>query len=805
MKLLRKLSRNWQWVLINILGLSLAYACVALVFSYSAHELGYDRFHAKADRIYRVTTSTNGSSMMHPARVWGLWIPQLPEEYPTIENYVRLLPFKKGIVQIGEERFYSDNLFRTDSSFFHIFDFPLLSGNRKEVLTKPGEAVISRSLAKKYFGNLDVLGKQLEITHQQQDSANVFTIVGVMEDFPVNSHFHAEVLTTLTTEEYNNSWGYTYYLMKPDTDVEALRNTIQQKWDEERQQGEIERNIHFQKLTDIHLHSHKTREIEPNGDIRSLILLITGAVIILFIALINFLNLSRVQFIAATKSIKIKMINGATKNIIAREMGAESLVISLTSIALGLFLSVKLSHYLAVDLFASPWPALLISLFFVIAIAVLSVYPLFTSRLVSDTRVWRSKAGLYTFPLVVQFTLAVIAITGTIVLQRQINFLNHQHPQATNANIVVIERNPWTVVQRYESFKSELLKDPSIVSVTGAMEEPGGDILDNFAFEMEGVEPDEQQKIYVLTTDSNFFTAMGIKPLAGTVNLGYTPSQEWEHQALDLSTMENNGSTNESELAPLREKLENYREKYILNESALKMLGIERPEDAIGRKFRMIFPFARLFPEGEVVGVVPDFHYTNLHNAERPLVIVCKKVFNYNFLIQVDSNRRKEALAAITRTWEDINPDFPLEYGYISDSYQKVYATEYAESRVLSLFALISVLLSALGIYAIATFSMQRRIKEIGIRKVNGATISEIMIMLNRKFVIWVIIAFVIATPIAWYAMHRWLENFAYKTDLSWWIFALAGFIALIIALATVSIQSYRAATRNPVESLRYE
>lgn len=805
MKLLRKLSRNWQWVLINIVGLALAYACVALVSSYATSELSYDRFHSKADRIYRVTTNTEGSSHMHPARVWGQWIPQLPDEYPVIEDFVRMVPFKKGIVQIGEDRFYSDNLFKVDSSFFSIYDFELLSGDRSNVLTKPNETVITRSMAMRYLGSLDVLGEQIEITHQQQDSAVAFTIVGVMEDFPAHSHFHADALTTIPDMEFNNSWGYTYYLMKEGADIAALQENIQQQWDDALEEGYIRRSIHFQKLTDIHLHSHKTREIEANGDVRSLILLISGAIIILFIAVINFLNLSRVQIIAETRSIKVKMINGATRGVIAREIAQESLVISLIAISLGMFISSKLESYLKVDLFSAPWILLSISVLFIITIALLSVYPLFTSRIVSDTKVMRSRSGMYTFPLVVQFTLAVIAIAGTLVLQRQMNFLNNLHPQAMNADIVVIERNAWAVVQRYEVFRDELKSHPSVLNVTGAMEEPGGDILDNFKFEMDGVEPDETQTLYILTTDSNFFTAMGIEPIAGTVNLGYTSSQQWEADAVELSMLEQNGNANPARIKELHERVKDYRDKYILNESALKMLGIEDPQEVLGKSFRLTFHLPYLFPEGEIIGVVPDIHYTNLHNEERPLVIAPRKMFTYNFLIQIDPNQREEAIAAINETWEEINPGFPLEYSYITDSYQKVYAVEYAQSRVLSLFALISVLLSALGIYAMAAFSMQRRVKEIGIRKVNGATISQIVIMLNRKFILWVALAFAIAIPISWYSMHRWLESFAYKTPLSWWIFALAGILAMAIALITVSVQAYRAASRNPVESLRYE
>ncbi len=805
MLLFRKLARNWQWVLINIVGLTMAYACVALVFTYTVRELSYDDFHEKADRIFRVTVSTEISSAMHPARVWGDWIGQYPDEYPEIESFVRMVPFKKGVVEIEEQRFYSDNLFRVDSTFFDVYDFELLSGNKSKVLTQPFEAVITHGLALKYFGHTDVLGKTIDITHQQTDTADSYTIVGVMEDFPPNSHFHADILTTIPNMVVNQSWGYAYYMLQPQTDVAALQESIQTRWDTELQENEVPRTIHFQALKDIHLYSHKTREIEPNGDIRSLILLISGGVIILFIALINFLNLSRVQFIADLKSIQIRLIHGASKLDIAREIAQSSLAISLITVFLGVFTAYRLSGYLNVDVFAPSGALVIISLIFVVGIALLSVFPLLTTKVASDTKVTTPKTTVYGYPVVIQFSLAVIAITGTIVLQRQMNFLNNQHPQAKNENILVIERNSWAVVQRYERLKDELLKDPSIVNMTGAMEEPGGDILDNFWFDMEGIEPNREKSLYILTTDANFFNTLGVKPLAGTVDLGYTPDHEWEMKATELSMLASNHSEDFDRMNELAEAVSDYKEQYILNESALKMLGIENAEDAIGRSFRLQFHLPYVFPEGKIVGVVPDFHYTNLHKQERPTVIVPRKMFNYNFLIQLAPNRKEEALATLHAAWEEINPEFPLVYGYINDSYHKVYATEHAQSKVLSLFAMISVLLSCLGIYAIAAFSMQRRIKEIGVRKVNGATIGEIMLMLNKTFLVWVGISFVLAIPLAYYAMNRWLESFAYKTELNWWIFALAGLIAMFIALLTVSIQSYRAATRNPVESLRYE
>ena len=240
MKLLRKLNANWQWLSINILGLALAFACVTMVFSYTVNELSYDQFHSKSDRIYRATISTQGSSLQHPARVWGEWVPQLVFDYPAIENLVRMVPFKKGIVQIGEERFYSDNLFRVDSSFFQIYDFKLLSGDRTNVLNKPAQVVISQSMAQKYFGRLDVLGEQIEITHQQVNNAQSYTIVGVMEDFPANSHFHADALTTIPDMQFNNSWGYTYYLLKEGTNVEELRQAIQTKLNTDLEANDLE-------------------------------------------------------------------------------------------------------------------------------------------------------------------------------------------------------------------------------------------------------------------------------------------------------------------------------------------------------------------------------------------------------------------------------------------------------------------------------------------------------------------------------------------------------------------------------------
>ena len=808
MKLFRKIKQNWKWFAINIIGLSIALACVLIIFLYAMHERSYDRFHTKAGQIYRATTdSNNGATSMHPARVAGDWPKQLLPEYPAIEKMVRLVPFRKAIIKIGNQKFYTERAFSTDSSFFDVFDFKVLSGNPETAFSQPGRAFISKSLAMKYFGSIDVVGKEISILHQQEPNPKLYVIDGVMEDFPLNSHFHAELLTSFTNVADQTTWAYTYFLMKKGTDVEVLKNTIQQKWEKENTTGNPVAILHLQKLTDIHLFSHKTREMEKNGDIRSIILLVSGAFIVLLIAFINFVNLTRVQFIAEIKSIKIKMITGASKSNLAKDFITESLLLSTISIFAAILISAQLSESLRISIFSteSIIHILLISAGFILVVALLSLFPLFTSKLVSISNQEIKKSRLYTFPLIIQFTLALAAITCTIVLNRQINFINNQHPEANNANMVVIPDNPWQSVQRFELLKGELMKNPSITNITAAMEEPGGDIIDVVGFEMEGVDKKEGQSINIFTVDSNFFSFLNINAIAGTTDFGNTPTQKWEADAVELSTLRTAENADPQKMAELEKNLGVYREKYILNKSALKLLGISNVEDAIGKRFRLNFFLPDLFPEGEVVGVVPDFHYTNLYSEEKPLAIAPRKMFNYCFIIGIDPTQREKAIATINSTWQKVNPDFPLQYEYLTDSYQKVYAGEYAQTRVLSLFAIVSIILSVLGIFALSAFNLQRRVKEIGIRKVNGAKVSEVMILLNLGLVKWVAIAFIIATPVAYYAMHKWLENFAYKTELSWWIFALAGLLALGIALLTVSWQSWRTATRNPVEALRYE
>lgn len=808
MELIRIIRSQWLWFSTNALGWAVAMGSVVAVAVFALGEFSYDKFHSQSNQIYRVTLEyTDGSTVNHPARVVGEWPLTLQNDYTAIEKVARLVPFRKSVVSINTEKFYLNQAFSTDSTFFQVFNIDIIEGQRTGNLTQPNRVLISRSIAEKYFGNSNAVGKTVSILDQQLSEPLNYTVEAVYEDFPRNSHFHPQILAWLTQIPNQTTWAYTYFLMAKEADVEGFRHEIMQKWEQENQTDSPTPVIHLQKLTDIHLHSSKTREIEQNGSMRTLVLLIIAAATIFTIALVNFLNLCRVKLIADTKRLTIKMINGAKRKHLAKGLAVEGLVLFAASVVLAFPLADKLSQQLGVNVFKSQFPvaiALLLVGFLLVIIAI-SVVPLFLANIKASATAKAAKTKLFTIPLLLQFTLSILAIGCTAILIRQLQHISELHPRANSKSTIVMANNPWEAVQRFEVFKEELLKHPEILGVTGAMEEPGGDILDAVAFEMEGIGADVAKTINIFTIDSNFLSTMGVNPIAGTVELGSTPSWEWEQVAMELSALKVlNGIDNEQTRA-MEQKVGDYREKYILNQSALKLLGIDNPNDAIGKRFRFNFHLPYLFPEGEVVGVVPDFHYTNLFREEKPLAIVSRKTFTHCFIVDIHPVQVGAAIAAIAKVWEQVNPDYPFHYQLISDVYQQVYRNERSQMRLLSIFTIIAIILSSLGVYAMSAFNMQRRVKEIGIRKVNGAKIWEIMAMLNLRFVKWVAIAFVIATPIAYFAMDKWLQNFAYRTQLSWWVFALAGLMALVIALLTVSWQSWLAARRNPVEALRYE
>jgi putative ABC transport system permease protein len=802
--LFRKIYKNRKWFGLNVLGLSVAFACTIMVYSYVRNELSYDKFHSKADRISRLTINSNtGKSSMIDARIWSGWLPDLKEVIPQIQDYVRLSSFRNAIVTIDEHSFYSKKVFSVDSTFFNVFDFELISGDEKTLFKHPQQVVVTQSIAKKYFGTTKVIGKQIKLLHQKEEVADDYTIKGVIKDFPGNSHFKAEFICSFNVNNRDN-WSYSYLLLSPNIKRQEVQDSIQSYWDKRFAENEYSPIANLQGLTDIHLHSHKSRELEHNGNVNNIYLLISITLIILIIALINFANLNYVQFLSEKKNYIVKTVYGANRIKLAKEFLSEIFVLIIAVLIIGNIIVYYLSNMFGFNsIILKLIPQIIaISFIFLLITIVFSVMPFIyrktnTSLLGSHT----FKKGLFKTFLVLQFTLSIIAIISTLFLQKQINHINKLHPNAKNDDIIVMPNNPEHVVAKYETLKEQVLKHPEILQVSAVMEEPAGIVVDNFPYILGNDNSEDVKTINIMAIDSNFFSFFGIKPIAGTINLGTTTTIEWEQKAIQMWQMNNN---NQEIPIELKTGFTPIRGKYIVNKMALHHMGIKNPQDAIGKSFQLDF-MGEMFPKGEIIGVVDDFHYTNMYVEEKPLVMVARKIFSHCFLFRIDENNKSGAIDALKTEWEKLNPDIPFQYEFVTESYRKVYQSEYEQFRVIMIFSLISILLSAMGLFAMVSFTLNMKVKEIGIRKVNGANISEILFKLNKDFVKLIALAFVVASPVAYFLMQKWLQNFAYKTNLSWWVFVLAGVIALLIALLTVSWLTYSAARENPVKALRYE
>ena len=801
--LLRRIYKYKTYFLVNFTGLFLAFVSVFLIFAYVWNEFSYDRFHKNADRIVRITLNTNtGKSSLIDARVYGKLAPMLTDKYPEIEAYNRLMSWRKATVTIGEESFYDKHIYCVDSGFFDFFSFKLLAGDAHALLSKPKQLAISESMANTYFGTTDVIGKQVQLLYQRSMKPSTYTIKAVFADFPNNSHFKADFLCSYPDSKATFDWTYSYLLLSPGTDYKMLQSKIQQDMDSLNADREVKPIFNLQAITDIHYYSHKSRELKQNANIQSILLLISAALIILIIALINFTNLNYVQFLSNIKNNKIRIVNGASRNSIHLDFLKEISILIFVVIFLGLlsvnYLSVKYDFH-SYEYLPLYLRYLFISLF-IICILIFAYLPsLFWKE--RGTLIFTHKR-IYTISLIVQLGLSIIAIIASIAIQRQIQLINKLHPQSKNSHIIVIPENTGAVVHKYNTFKEALLKHPEIIAVTATSEPPAGVVTDNFKFAYDNQKVDDHKTLNTLIIDTNFFSFLNIKPLAGTLSLNNTASPDWQQNALKLWRYK----YMKRELPEgLKEKVEGYSDKFIVNKMALKVMGVENPQDAIGKSFELIHPMREFFPKGTIVGVVDNFHYTNMFIEEKPLLMVCRQIFCHNFLINFNQGNEKKALEILKSEWEKTYPDIPLQFEFISDSYQKVYQREYYEMKVLALFSLISIVLSLVGIFASLNFNLKLRTKEIGIRKVNGAKTIEIIYLFNLYLLKSFAIAFIISIPIAYYAVTKWLQNFAYQVDLRWWIFLLTGVIMLLIIIISVSLQTFYYARKNPVESLRYE
>ena len=790
----RNIIRNKKSTLLEISGLTIGLASFILLILFVGYELSYDKFNSKADRICRVAINieTSGTNTSSPGSV-NMLADIFYEEFPEVELVCRLKRCKNIEVKYNENVFAEKNVFLSDSTLFNIFSFRFIKGNAQTALNSSGSVVISKKIARKYFADKDPLGKVIEI----KDSENKYLmrITGVVEDMPYNSHFHGDIFMSIHNDPdiERRNWGETsyntYILLHKGIDFKEANSkvydlTIKYLY------GGVEKYYtnssskwmyYLQPLLKIHLYSHLEDELEPNGNIIYVVVLLITAIFILVIACINFINLVTAKSTTRAKEIFNRKIAGGNKAHVIKLILFENIAKSFISLLLALcviqivlpYSRAFLNKPIEITYLDNFYTIPLLLLFALVIGFVSGLYPAFILssygyQAVTDTK--QKTAGFRNVLVVFQFSLSIFLLISTTAIYKQLMFSQNQKLGFNKEHILVI-KNPLGLGNKIAPFKNELLKNPGIQAVSASRYNIGQDyqaVTNN----------SENMKDFLLCymyADPDFMKVMGFEMAYGRYFSNEIP---YDSTAV------------------------------VLNEAAVKLL---KWDNAIGMYINNhSMNYGRYKKDyNHVIGVVKNFHFESKHEEIRPMGIsflngIGPTPVNY-ILVRLAPGNIPETINFIRKTWENFSVQPVFEYSFFDEEYNMLYREEKKMEGFLLLFSILSIFVACLGVLGLASFIAENKIKEIGIRKVNGAKISEVLVMLNSSFIKWVSIAFVVAAPIAWYAMHRWLENFAYKTELSWWIFALAGVMALGVALLTVSWQSWKAATRNPVEALRYE
>ena len=787
---LRHLQKNLLYTGVNLVGLTVGIASCLLIGLYIGHELSFDRFHEHADRIVRVTWEYDfGDANTKVAATGTKAGPQFKRTFPEVAAYARLLKYPR-VVQYGAHLYEEKNFLYADSSFFSMFTFPLVSGNPATVLDAPKKLVVTRSMARKYFGNENPVGKTVKVGGEKD-----FVITGVCEDAPENSQIRFDFVGSFTTlgasreEKWNEANYITYLLVNQEEQIPALGEKIaayarQVGKEEMHIEGDGFMTFHLEPLTRVHLYS-ALDGLEPNNNITYLYVLSTVALLILIVACVNYTNLSTAQSAGRSAEIGMRKVMGADKRQVFSQFICESFILALLAVLLALPAAMLVMPYFnqlagkqlsAGILFSPAVLGLLLLLAMLVALAA-GAYPaliLSGSRIIEVLKSgfrFTGSQGLRRSLIVLQFVISIFLIVSTIIIRQQLSYIRSKDLGYTKDHVLVLPIDN-TIREQYDDFRRALSAAPGVASIAGAYEGPThigwGDGLQKGSGEGAGI------TINAFPVDENIVKTLGLKILAGS---DYTWSDVQQFDTTDRG--------------------KHIRYAFMLNESAVKALGWT-PEEAIGKTVTK-------GREGTIKAVVKDFHFRSFHEPINPLVLFLDRRMVASLFVKLTGENTAASIASLEKTWKERVRHRPFEYHFLDEDYEALYKTEQRMGSVFTTFSTLAILLACLGLFALTTYTMVQRTKEIGIRKVLGATVGDILALVSRDFLKLVCIALVIAMPLASYAMNKWLDDFTYRTTIHWWLFGLAGLATLLIALLTISVQVIKTALANPVRNLRTE
>jgi putative ABC transport system permease protein len=790
----RNLGRSKIFSTINILGLSIGLACCLLMFLFIQNELSYDKYNAYAKNIYRLTSEAEGpngptSLAVTPAP----WAPIMKKDYAEIKNYTRLLKAEKtDIGQPGQQHFYETDLLYADSTFLDVFSVQLEKGDRNTALKQPNSIILTSETSRKYFGDEDPIGKTLEV--------NSFVgrvsvqVTAIARELPGNSSFTFNSVVSLQTiGDLSNFWAFhmfhSFLLLNDNAsaaDLEKKFPAFVSKYILNNPQADGKQDIHLQPLTSIHLHSNMVGELGVNGDITYIYVFAGVAIFILLIACFNFTNLSTARSLTRAKEVSLRKVVGAEKSQLLSQFLGETTLFALISMVLAVlitwlalpFFNQLSERGLQID-FVKNYALLLVLILLVIAVGLVAgLYPATVLSAFKPVEVMKGKLvkgtkGVSFRKLLVtlQFVVSIALIASTVLVTRQLHFLQSKKLGFNKENVMVITLPKDLDSTKLSSFKSSLLHETSIFSVSGSSVIPGVNIPVNQVNDG-SADLAKAYSMQMLSIDEDFVSMMKMKLLAGR---NFAPDHPTDKA-----------------------------EGFIINEEAVKKMGWKNPAAAIGKTIQWVRPDVVL-KKGKVLGVVGDFNITPLKTAVQPLVMHYLPLRFQYLYVRFNQKDARQLTSLVENKFHQFYAKQSFEYNFLDDNLNKMYKSERRLGNIFGCFSFLAILIACMGVLGLSLYSIQQRIKEIGIRKVLGASVLGITKGLLKDFVKPVIVAAVVATPVAWYMMNKWLNDFAYRIHISAWVFIGAGALALLIAALTVSIQAIRAAVMNPVKSLRTE
>ncbi len=784
---IRVLRKDLFYSFFNIIGLTVGITSSIFLLMYVMDELSYDRYHKNADRIFRV-----GSHITEPDDEfnWAVaqipFAPQVKEDYPEVEDYVRFIDAGRLLFKQDETFFYEDDVYYVDSTVFNIFSYKFLSGNPETALLEPNSIVLTSSFANRYFGKTDPLGKTIET------SGNLYTITGLLEDVPQNSHIKFSALISRNTLPPKiGSWGnfgvFTYLLLPERYDYKELEQKLPEMYDKYMAGifKKIGINIQYVLLpiTQIHLHSIFEGEPEPVGNAAYIYIFGIVALFMLIIAGINYMNLATARATRRSREVGLRKVIGSGRELLIFQFLVESLILTLISVLFSLVLvSLVLPYFNQISGKSLDFSSLLEPKFILSLLGVLlflgiggGSYPAFYLSRFNPVKVLKGETAMsykkFSFRkilVVIQFSVSLIMIISTWVVYSQVDFLKNKDVGFDKTNIVRLNLSTDDMIRQSDVLKEALLTNPGIINV-GSTDTPIGEGSGKIIFRMETPEGMDERGVNFGVCDDTFIETLGITILQGR---GFS-----------------------------REMMADTATGVIINETLAKRMNWKDP---IGKKVQVGSSRNNNSPVARVVGLMKDFNQTGLYNEVESYLLLFR-LNNEVMYVKLDDKDVQGTLSYIEQKWKELFPDKPFKYTFLEDDFNNQFEQDRKRGLILAIFSFLTIVIAGLGLFGLSSFTVESRTKEIGVRKVLGAGTGEITLMIVREFILLILISMIIAFPVAFYLMKNWLQDYTYRTVLSPWIFIFSGLGILLLALLIVSMHTLRAGNSNPVDSIRQE